>query len=72
MSFAIIGSTEAIRDLLCGEQQYREHCLAWRWNLYMQDVWKRDAHLINLREAERKIIAEAYARKHPEYQLAAE
>ena len=37
----IIGSTELIRDILCGPQQHNEHCKGWRWHLYVQDDKKR-------------------------------
>lgn len=41
MPFAVIGTTEQIRDLLCGPQQHNEHCKGWRWHLYVQDDKKR-------------------------------
>jgi hypothetical protein len=33
----VTGSTEQIRDILCGPQQHNEHCKGWRWELYVRD-----------------------------------
>ena len=67
MSYAVIGSAEQIRELLCGPQDHNEHCKGWRWHLYVQDDAKRWASV----EAElRKMNAERRARE--EFQQAAE
>ncbi|HXJ59406.1 MAG TPA: hypothetical protein VNU68_22410 [Verrucomicrobiae bacterium] len=67
MSYAVIGSAEQIRELLCGPQDHNEHCKGWRWHLYVQDDAKRWASV----EAElRKMNAERRARE--EYAEAAE
>ena len=54
----IIGSTEMIRDILCGPQDHNEHCKGWRWHLYVQDDKKRMA---NVMEEVRKMHAERRA-----------
>ena len=67
MSFAVIGSAEQIRELLCGPQDHNEHCKGWRWHLYVQDDAKRWASV----EAElKKMNAERRARE--DYAEAAE
>lgn len=35
--FVLIGSTEQIRDFICGPQQHNEHCKGYRWFLYVRD-----------------------------------
>jgi hypothetical protein len=60
MSFAVIGSTEQIRDLLCGPQQHNEHCKGWRWHMYVQDNEKR---FQNVMAELRKMHAERRARE---------
>ncbi len=37
----IVGSTEQIRDILCGPQDHNEHVKGWRWEMYVQDDKKR-------------------------------
>lgn len=56
----IIGSTEQIRDLLCGPQQHNEHMKGWRWHLYVQDDKKR---MENVWGALKKMHAERRARE---------
>jgi hypothetical protein len=55
----IVGSTEQIRDLLCGPQDHNEHCKGWRWHLYVQDDAKR---MENVTAALRKLHADRRAR----------
>ena len=58
MTFAITGSAEPIRELLCGPIQHNEHMKAWRWHMYVQDDAKRWASV----QAEmRKMRAERLA-----------
>jgi hypothetical protein len=54
----IVGSTEQIRDFICGPQQHNEHCKGWRWHLYVQDDAKR---MENVWGALRKLHAERRA-----------
>lgn len=51
---AVIGSTEAVMEFLGLSPQHNEHCIGYRWHLYMQD---NDKRLEAMREAARKIIA---------------
>jgi hypothetical protein len=44
--FIVVGSTEQIRDALCGPQDHNEHCKGWRWHLYVQDDAKRMANVM--------------------------
>lgn len=69
MTLSIIGSTEEIRDVLCGPQQHNEHCKGWRWEMYMQDMRLRAAAV---REETLKIIARARACEPVSYLDAAE
>ena len=60
--FVVIGSTEQIRDLLCGPQQHNEHCKGWRWHMYCQDDAKRWENVkaeLRLMSAERRAREEA-------------
>jgi hypothetical protein len=62
LPFAIIGSSEDIRTLLCGAQDHNEHCKGWRWHMYVQDDKKRmDNVMAELRQmhAERRARLEA-------------
>lgn len=60
MAFAVTGTADQIRDLVCGPQQHNEHCKGWRWHLYVQDNDKRHAAVM----AElRRIHAERRARE---------
>ena len=38
MTIAIIGPVEAIRVLLCGEQQHDEHTRGYRWHQYIANI----------------------------------
>lgn len=60
MSFAIIGTAEEIRELLCGPQQHDEHTKAWRWNFYIQDS-KRSMAAVDAES--KRLIAEYRARR---------
>lgn len=61
MSFAVVGSVELIRDVLCGPQQHNEHCKGWRWHLYVQDNEKRHQAVM---DELRRIHAERRAREN--------
>ena len=65
MSFAIIGSAEQIRELLCGPAQHNEHCKGYRWHQYVQWDKQRWASVeaelrkMNLERRAREDYAEA-------------
>lgn len=70
MAKTFIGSTEEVRHLLFGPQQFNTHCMAWRWNAYLSDAKLRAA---NVREEALKIIARKRAMDEVDLvQLAAE
>lgn len=50
----VIGSTEAVMEFLGLSPQHNEHCIGYRWHLYMQD---NDKRLEAMRAEARKIIA---------------
>lgn len=65
----VTGPTEAVMEFLGLSPQHNEHCIAWRWNFYMQDIHKREQAV---REEARKIIAAKRAREDEIEQMAAE
>jgi len=55
--FVVVGSTEQIRDVLCGPLQHDEHCRGYRWHLYIKDSAKRMDNVwaeLNAMHAERR------------------